>query len=98
MKCVTITLPDDLIGDIDRQEKNRSRFIAEAVRRELDCRRRKELRRSLQNPYPESVDLAEQGLEEWSHTLPEEDVESLLDSSAGRVVRWEPGKGWVEGA
>jgi hypothetical protein len=95
---VTITLPDDLIKDIDRQEKNRSRFIAEAVRRELDRRRREELRRSLRNPHPESADLAEQGLEEWSRTLPEEDVESILDSSAGRAVRWEPGKGWVEGA
>ena len=95
---VTVTLPEDLIRDIDRQEKNRSRFITEAVRRELDRRRREELRLSLQNPHPESVVLAEQGLEEWSRTLPDEDVESLLDSSAGQAVRWEPGEGWVEGA
>ena len=47
---VTVSLPDELIKDIDRWEKNRSKFVAEAIRRELDCRRREELRRSLQNP------------------------------------------------
>jgi hypothetical protein len=93
---VTVTLPADLVNDIDRREKNRSKFVAEAVRRELDRRRREDLRRSLQNPHSESSDLAEQGLEEWSRTLPEEDVESLLDSGAGKAVRWVPGQGWVE--
>lgn len=93
---VTVTLPEDLVRDIDRREKNRSRFIAEAVRQELDRRRRAELRRSLQNPHPESADLAEQGLEEWSRGLPEEDAEALLDSGAGKAVRWVPGEGWVE--
>ena len=63
---VTVTLPDDLVRDIDRREKNRSRFIADAVRRELERRRQDDLRRSLQNPHPESHELAEQGLEEWS--------------------------------
>jgi Arc/MetJ-type ribon-helix-helix transcriptional regulator len=93
---VTVTLPADLVNDIDRREKNRSKFVVEAVRRELDRRRREDLRRSLQNPHSESSDLAEQGLEEWSRTLPEEDVESLLDSGAGKPVRWVPGQGWIE--
>jgi Arc/MetJ-type ribon-helix-helix transcriptional regulator len=93
---VTVTLPDDLVRDIDRREKNRSKFVAEAVRRELDRRRREELRRSLQNPHPESAELADQGLEDWSRSLPEEDVEALLDSRAGRAVRWIPGEGWVK--
>ncbi len=93
---VTVTLSDDLIRDIDRREKNRSKFVAEAVRRELDRRRREELRRSLQNPHPESAELSEAGLEEWSRGLPEEDVEALLDASAGRKVRWTSGVGWVE--
>ncbi|MGO9259281.1 MAG: hypothetical protein ACLQU1_23655 [Bryobacteraceae bacterium] len=93
---VTVTLPDDLVKDIDRRDKNRSKFVAEAVRRELDRRRRVELRRSLENPHPESAALAEQGLEEWSRGLPEEDAEALVDSSAGRAVRWVPGEGWVE--
>jgi Arc/MetJ-type ribon-helix-helix transcriptional regulator len=94
---VTVTLPNDLVRDIDRREKNRSKFVAEAVRRELDRRRRAELRRSLQNPHPESVELAQQGLEEWARGLPEEDAEALVDGSAGKPVSWLPGGGWVEG-
>ncbi|HUO00436.1 MAG TPA: ribbon-helix-helix domain-containing protein [Bradyrhizobium sp.] len=94
---VTVTLPNDLVRDIDRREKNRSKFIAEAVRNELDRRRREELRRSLDNPHRESVELAEQGLEEWTRGLPEEDAAALVDSTAGRPIRWVSGEGWVEG-
>ncbi len=65
---VTVTLPNDLVRDIDRREKNRSKFVAEVV----------------------------QGLEEWRRGLPEEDTEALVDSSAGKAVRWVPGEGWVE--
>ena len=95
---VTITLPDELVRDIDRREKNRSKFVAEAVRRELDRRRRAELRRSLQNPHAESDELAQQGFEEWSRRLPEEDTEGLVDRNAGKAVQWVPGTGWVEEA
>jgi predicted transcriptional regulator len=35
---MTVTLGDDLVKGIDRLEKNRSRFVAEAVRREIDRR------------------------------------------------------------
>lgn len=35
LERVTVTLPQDLVRDIDRREKNRSKFVAEAVRREL---------------------------------------------------------------
>ena len=94
---VTVTLPGDLVRDIDRHEKNRSKFVAEAIRHELDRRRRAELRRSLQNPHPESAELAEQGLEEWARGLPREDAEPLIDASAGKAVRWVSGEGWVEG-
>jgi hypothetical protein len=93
---VTVTLPDDLVKDIDRREKNRSRFIAEAVRREVDRRRRAELRQSLKNPHPDGPDIAELGLVEWSRGLPDEDAGALVDSSAGKPVRWVAGKGWVE--
>jgi hypothetical protein len=93
---VTVSLSAELLRDIDRREKNRSRFVAEAVRRELDRRRRAELRRSLRNPHPESADLAEAGIEEWTRGLPEEDAEALVDSTAGKAVRWVPGEGWVE--
>jgi hypothetical protein len=94
---VTVTLPADLVRDIDRQEKNRSRFIAEAVRNELDRRRRDELRRSLDHPHPDSAELAEQGLEAWTRGLPEEDAAALVDSNAGRAIRWVSGEGWMEG-
>jgi hypothetical protein len=93
---VTITLPEDLLKEVDRREKNRSRFVAEAVRRELDRRRREELRRSLQNPHPESVEFADRELDGWLRSLPEEDAGSLLDNEAGTAVRWVPGEGWVE--
>lgn len=97
LERVTVTLPNDLVRDIERREKNRSKFVAEAVRHELDRRRRDELRRSLQNPHPESAELAEQGFAEWSSGLPAEDAKALVDSSAGKAVRWVPGEGWVEG-
>ncbi len=93
---VTVTLPTDLLRDIERREKNRSKFVAEAVRRELDHRRREELRRSLENPHPESAELAEQGFAEWTRSLPEEDTEALVDRGAGKPVRWTVGEGWVE--
>jgi hypothetical protein len=80
---VTITLPTDLVKDIDRREKNSSKFVAEAVRNELDRRRRAELHRSLQNPHPESAELTEQGLAEWARGLPEEDTDLLVDAGAG---------------
>ena len=91
---VTVTLPSNLVKDIERREKNRSKFIAEAVRNELDRRRRDELHRSLDNPHPES---AERGLEEWTRGLPEEDAAALVDSNAGRPSRWVSGEGWAEG-
>jgi hypothetical protein len=97
MERVTVTLPMDLVRDIDRREKNRSKFVADAVRHELDRRRREELRRSLQNPHAESADLANEGLDAWARSLPEEDTQALVDSSAGRPVRWISGEGWVEG-
>ncbi len=96
VELVTVSLPDDLVRDIDRLEINRSRFVAEAVRREIDRLRRTELHRSLMNPHSEGALLAEQGIEEWADGLPAEDAEALVDSSAGRAVRWAPGEGWVE--
>jgi len=94
---VTVSLPMDLVRDIDRREKNRSKFVADAVRHELDRRRREELRRSLQSPHAESTEIADEGLEAWMRSLPEENAEALVDGSAGKPVRWIPGEGWVEG-
>jgi hypothetical protein len=94
---VTVTLPAEVVEDIDRREPNRSRFILEAVRRELKRRQRQELNRSLQNPHPETSELADAGFEEWAARLPEEKASDLVDLRAGRSVRWVPGRGWLEG-
>lgn len=91
---VTITLPADLVRDIDRLERNRSRFLQNAARQELERRRRELLRDSLRSPHPETADLAEAGLEEWGFSLPDEDAASLVDLQAGTEVRWLPGEGW----
>ena len=92
---VTVTLPVGLVEGIDRFERNRSRFIAEAVEHELVRRRREGLLRSLERPHPEAAELAEAGLAEWGAGLPSED-EALVDVSAGKPVRWVEGQGWVE--
>jgi hypothetical protein len=93
---VTVTLPYELVQDIDRREKNRSKFVADAVRNELDRRRRDELRRSLMNPHPEHADLSELGLAGWAGSLPEEDTDALVDVTSGKAVRWTAGEGWQE--
>ena len=92
---VTVSLPAELVRHIDQLEKNRSRFIAEAVEHELARRRREGLRRSLEHPHSEAAELADAGLAEWGASLPEGD-EGLLDMAAGTPVRWVEGEGWVE--
>jgi len=92
---VTVTLPAGLVEDIDRLEKNRSRFIARAVEHELTRLRREGLLRSLETPHPEAAELAEVGLGEWGASLPTEG-EDLVDLFAGTPVRWVEGEGWIE--
>jgi len=92
---VTVTLPLVLLRDIDRHDKNRSKFVAEAVRRELERRRRAELRRSLENPHTESSSPEERGFDEWAGSMPQEDARALVDGSAGKPIRWVPGEGWI---
>ena len=92
---VTVTLPDDIVRDIDRREKNRSKFILHAVQRELARRQKEELLRSLENPHPESQETAELGMDDWADRVAEGD-EDLLDPHAGKDVKWSPGKGWAE--
>jgi hypothetical protein len=97
LERVTVTLPAELVEGIDRYERNRSRFISEAVAHELGRRRREGLLRSLKSPHPEAVELAEQGLADWAASLPPDD-EGLVDVNAGKSVRWLEGQGWVEEA
>ena len=91
---VTVTLPEEMVKDIDRQERNRSKFVRGAVRNELERRRREALRRSLGSPHPESGEVADLGLEEWLSAQRPED-EGLVDPVGGREVRWTPGSGWA---
>ena len=93
---VTVTLPADVVREIERIEKNRSKFVLEAVGRELERRRRSELRRSLRNPHAETSEVAEAGFDEWARSLPEEDTSGLVDIVSGTPVRWVPGQGWLE--
>ena len=95
MKRVTVTLPDAIVEEIDRWEKNRSKFVLEATERELVLRRRCELERSLRNPHPESHQVAEAGIQEWGDGWTTDD-EDLVDSSAGTPIRWTPDDGWCE--
>lgn len=98
MACVrvSVTLPADLVEEIDRRERNRSRFMLEAARRELLRRQRDELRRSLANPHPRSLVLADAGLEGWGAKSRVRSAD-LLKWKSGRPVRWVPGKGWTSG-
>ena len=91
---VTVTLSAGLVEGIDRLERNRSRFIAEAVEHELARRRREALLTSVDHPHPETVDMADSGLGDWTADLPED--EGLVDQTAGTAVRWVEGQGWVK--
>ena len=92
---ITITLPPELVSEIDRRERNRSRFVLDAVRREIHRRRREELRRSLDHPHPESSELADAGLDEWGARGAAADA-NLLDPSAAKSIRWVEGRGWSD--
>jgi post-segregation antitoxin (ccd killing protein) len=94
---ITVTIPEEVVRDIDRRENNRSRFILQAVQNELERRRKEELRRSLRAPHPESERLAQAGADDWIASLPEGDID-LVDVEAGESVRWIPGQGWTKEA
>ena len=91
---VTVTLSADLVEGIDRLERNRSRFIAEAVEHELARRRHNALLSSVHNPHLETMNLADTGLGDWTAALP--DDEGLVDVAGGTVVRWVEAQGWVK--
>jgi len=71
----------------------RRNHLAESIQPK---RRRAELHRSLRNPHQETSDLADLGLRAWASRLPAEDCEGLVNTKAGKAVRWQPGRGWLE--
>ena len=91
---ITVTLSGELVDGIDRLERNRSRFIAEAVEHELARRRRDALLNSVSNPHPETAELAETSLGDWTADLASD--EGLVDLTGGTAVRWVDGQGWVQ--
>lgn len=92
---ITVTLPRELVIELARIAQNRSRFVAEAIRRELDRRRREALKDSLESPHPETAGLAEAGFAEWAASTSKADAD-LLDPREGTAVRWSPEKGWMK--
>lgn len=89
-----MTLPRELVLELARVAENRSRFVAEAIRRELGRRRHEALKASLENPHPETVEMAEAGFAEWAAGASEADAD-LLDPRGGTAVRWSPEGGWM---
>jgi post-segregation antitoxin (ccd killing protein) len=92
---VTVTLAAGLVESIDRLERNRSRFIAEAIEHELARRRQESLLQSIRRPHADTVALVDTGLSEWMSDLPAD--EGLVDVAAGTPVRWVEGQGWTKG-
>ena len=93
---VTVTLSADLVDGIDRIERNRSRFIAEAVKHELTRRRQAGLLQSIRSPHADTVALVDTGLADWVSDLPAD--EGLIDIDGGTPVRWVEGQGWTKGS
>lgn len=91
---VTVTLAAELLEEIDRVERNRSRFIAQAVQHELTRRRRDALLQSISSPHRETTELIDTSLADWTRELPAD--EGLVDLRRGTAVRWIEGQGWVE--
>ena len=92
---VTVTLDADLVDGIDRIERNRSRFIAEAVQHELARRRQAALLQSIRSPHADTVALVDTGVADWVSDLPADD--GIVDVDAGTPVRWVEGQGWTKG-
>lgn len=93
LERVTVTLSTELVEGIDRLARNRSRFIAEAVQRELARRRREALLSSVRSPHPETVEVADTTLGDWTGDLPND--EELVDVTGGTAVHWVEGQGWL---
>ena len=49
---------------------------------------------SVHDPHPETADLADAGLGEWTADLPDDD--GLVDVTGETAVLWVAGQGWVK--
>jgi hypothetical protein len=91
---VTVTLPAELVAGIDRPKGTAARFIAEAVEHELARRRREALFDSVKNPHPETMDMADSGLGDWTAGLPDDEGSSILREGLP-FAGWKD-KGWLK--
>jgi post-segregation antitoxin (ccd killing protein) len=92
---VTVTLPIELIEQIDRIERNRSKFVAVAIRNELSRRQLEHFRASLDNAHCDAAELTELGLDDWATGYPPE-TEGIAERNAGSRVRWIEPHGWFK--
>jgi hypothetical protein len=91
LERVTVTLPSNVVASIDSFESNRSRFISDAVRRELARRRKAMLLESVRNPHPESSKVGSLTARDWGGS---DDDASLVDITKGTPLRWSAKTGW----
>ena len=68
---LNITLPEDLVKEL-RQEKNKSRFIAEALREKIIRTKRKETERLMKEGYSASSHEDKKLTSEWEKANIEE--------------------------
>jgi hypothetical protein len=92
---MTVTLPQEMVREIDGHERNRSRFVQRAVAHELERLRQEKLQQSLDNPHADSEVVAESGFSEWADLGADGD-QDLLDAAAGKRIRWDSSQGWIE--
>ena len=80
----------------NKQEINQASFLRRMVELHQESRDSRDLVANLKG------ELSSQRIQVFTpkgdlRSLPEDDAEALVDSSAGKAVRWVPGEGWVEG-
>ena len=96
MDRITVTLPEEIVEQIDRLDRNRSRFVLGAVRLELERRSARGAARSLENAHDQAEELAEAGFDDWAARLPDEDTDGLVEPLREEPIRWRPDEGWTE--
>ena len=68
---LNITLPVDLMEQI-RKEKNKSRFIAEAVREKIEREQKREMERLMKEGYSETARQDKKLVKDWEKADSEE--------------------------
>lgn len=91
---ISVSLPEELVNEIDRSAPDRDSFVAEAVKHELTRRQKDGLQASLEYPHAKTLLVAEAPLCEWPEGVPADEWSDVLDEDSGEEIRWVEGKGW----